>query len=115
MNKKTIASFVGVALGAAVAVAPAHAQNVRIGLLGGISGPIAAMAPPMIQASQLAVAQINAQGGILKGGKLEVVVGAAPATRRMPPTPRPRRSTSTASSPPSARTARGRCWPRPTR
>ncbi|MCK2088293.1 ABC transporter substrate-binding protein [Thauera aromatica] len=75
MNKKSIASFVGVALGAAVAVAPAHAQNVRIGLLGGISGPIAAMAPPMIQASQLAVAQINEQGGILKGGRLEVVVG----------------------------------------
>ncbi|AVR89976.1 ABC transporter substrate-binding protein [Thauera aromatica] len=75
MNKKSIASFVGVALGAAVAVAPAHAQNVRIGLLGGISGPIAAMAPPMIQASQLAAAQINEQGGILKGGRLELVVG----------------------------------------
>jgi branched-chain amino acid transport system substrate-binding protein len=53
----------------------ALAQEVKIGLVGGISGPIAALAPPMITASQLAVEQVNAQGGILNGQKLVAVVG----------------------------------------
>jgi branched-chain amino acid transport system substrate-binding protein len=53
----------------------ALAQDVKIGLVGGISGPIAALAPPMIKASQLAVEQVNAQGGILNGQKLVAVVG----------------------------------------
>ena len=75
MNKKTLATLVGSLLGAAVLATPAHAQNVKIGLLGGISGAIAAMAPSMLDASRLAVAQVNEQGGILNGGKLEVVVG----------------------------------------
>jgi hypothetical protein len=62
-------------LGAAVAAAPAHAQDVKIGLMAAISGPIAALAPPMAAASKLAVTHVNEQGGILKGGKLEAVLG----------------------------------------
>ncbi|HEY9537435.1 MAG TPA: ABC transporter substrate-binding protein, partial [Kiloniellaceae bacterium] len=53
----------------------ALAQEVKIGLVGGISGPIAALAPPMIQASKLAVEHVNAQGGLLGGKKLVAVVG----------------------------------------
>lgn len=53
----------------------ALAQEVKIGLVGGISGPIAALAPPMIKASQLAVENVNAQGGILNGQTLTAVVG----------------------------------------
>jgi branched-chain amino acid transport system substrate-binding protein len=53
----------------------ALAQEVKIGVVGGISGPIAALAPPMIKASQLAVEQVNAQGGILDGRKLAAVIG----------------------------------------
>lgn len=53
----------------------AVAQEVKLGLIGGISGPIAALAPPMIKASQLAVEHVNAQGGILDGRKLVAVVG----------------------------------------
>ncbi|GAB4355489.1 MAG: ABC transporter substrate-binding protein [Kiloniellaceae bacterium] len=53
----------------------AQAAEVKIGLLGGISGPIAALAPPMIKASQLAVEHVNAQGGILNGDTLVAVVG----------------------------------------
>lgn len=75
MKAKTRATLVGAVLGATVVAAPAHAQNVKIAVLAGISGPIAALAPPMVAASRLAVAQINEQGGILNGGKLEVVVG----------------------------------------
>ena len=53
----------------------AQAAEVKIGLLGGISGPIAALAPPMIKASQLAVEHVNAQGGLLDGDTLAAVVG----------------------------------------
>ncbi|HRD33771.1 MAG TPA: ABC transporter substrate-binding protein [Rhodocyclaceae bacterium] len=76
MKLKTTAGLIGSILGATLlAATPAQAQNVKIGLLGGITGPIAAMAPPMLAASQLAVAHVNEQGGIGNGGKLEVVVG----------------------------------------
>jgi branched-chain amino acid transport system substrate-binding protein len=53
----------------------ADAAEVKIGVLGGISGPIAALAPPMIEASKMAVAHVNAQGGILKGDTLAAVIG----------------------------------------
>lgn len=53
----------------------AQAETVKIGLAGGISGPIAAMAPQMLEAKKLAVQQVNDQGGILKGQKLEPVIG----------------------------------------
>ena len=46
MNKKAIAGLVGAMLGAAVVAAPAHAQDVKLGLMAAISGPIAALAPP---------------------------------------------------------------------
>ena len=75
MKKKAIAGLVGTLLGAARVAAPAHAQNVKIGLMSAISGPIAALAPPMAAASRLAVTHVNEQGGILNGGKLEVVLG----------------------------------------
>ncbi|MCK6397055.1 ABC transporter substrate-binding protein [Thauera aminoaromatica] len=75
MKKRTVAAVVGAMLGAAVVAAPAHAQDVKLGLMAAISGPIAALAPPMAAASKLAVAHVNEQGGILKGGKLEVVLG----------------------------------------
>jgi branched-chain amino acid transport system substrate-binding protein len=55
--------------------APAHAQNQKIALLSGISGPIAAMAPAMIEAMKLAITHVNEQGGIGNGGRLEFVIG----------------------------------------
>jgi branched-chain amino acid transport system substrate-binding protein len=72
MLKKTTLSMM---LAASVVSVPALAQDTKIALLGGITGPIAAMAPSMIEASRLAVTQINEQGGIGKGGKLEMLVG----------------------------------------
>ena len=38
MNKKAIAGLVGAMLGAAVVAAPAHAQDVKLGLMAAISG-----------------------------------------------------------------------------
>ncbi|WP_193367485.1 ABC transporter substrate-binding protein [Pelagibius marinus] len=61
-------------LGAAEA-GPALAEDVKVAVISGISGPIAALAPPIIDASRLAIAQVNDQGGILGGRKLMAVVG----------------------------------------
>lgn len=61
-------------LGATALAAPAHA-DVKIGLLGGVSGPIAAMAPAMIDSANLAIKQVNDAGGILDGQQLVGVVG----------------------------------------
>ncbi|MCT8999532.1 ABC transporter substrate-binding protein [Chelativorans intermedius] len=72
--KKVHLAFAATLLGATAMAAPAHA-DVKIGLLAGVSGPIAPMAPPMIDAAQLAVQQVNEQGGILDGQKLVTVVG----------------------------------------
>lgn len=67
--------FLGALLGATALTAPALAADVKIGLVGGISGPIAAMAPAMIDAQKLAIQQVNDGGGILDGGALVGVVG----------------------------------------
>lgn len=74
MKTKILALAAGLMTATALASVPAHA-DVKIGLLGGISGPIAAMAPAMIDAAQLAVQQVNEQGGIGDGEKLVGVVG----------------------------------------
>ncbi len=52
---------------------PAMAE-VKIGLVGGITGATAGLAPEMYKAYNLAVAQVNEQGGILDGQKFEGVV-----------------------------------------
>ena len=62
------------ALAAAVAAGPAQAQDVKIGGLFGITGPIASLVPPIVESAKLAVKQVNEQGGIGKGGKLEMII-----------------------------------------
>ncbi|HRP96380.1 MAG TPA: ABC transporter substrate-binding protein [Rhodocyclaceae bacterium] len=75
MKGKSTAALAASLLGAALIASPAHAQNQKIALVSGISGPIAAMAPAMLEAMKLAVTHVNEQGGIGSGGKLEFVVG----------------------------------------
>ncbi|GAA0779495.1 amino acid ABC transporter substrate-binding protein [Roseibium denhamense] len=74
MKTKFLALAAGLMAATALASAPAQA-DVKIGLVGGVSGPIAAMAPAMIDAAQLAVQQVNEQGGIGDGETLSGVVG----------------------------------------
>lgn len=62
-----------VAAGVLTAASPALAQDVTIGFLGGLTGPIESMAPGIVAGAQLAVDQVNAQGGILDGGTLNMV------------------------------------------
>lgn len=53
----------------------AFAQDVKLGALNGMTGGLAAYAPPIIDGEQLAVDHVNAGGGILGGRKLVLVLG----------------------------------------
>jgi len=73
MNKST--KILG--LSAAVALllaAPAMAQDVKLGFLADLTGPIAGFAPGMVDAGNLAIKNVNDQGGILGGKTLTSVV-----------------------------------------
>jgi branched-chain amino acid transport system substrate-binding protein len=54
--------------------APAHADDVKIGILFGVTGPAASSVPALLDAVKLAVDEVNANGGILKGQKLQMIV-----------------------------------------
>jgi branched-chain amino acid transport system substrate-binding protein len=54
---------------------PALAEDVKLGILGDITGPIESLAPPIVAGAQLAFDHVNAQGGILNGGKIVSVTG----------------------------------------
>ncbi len=66
------ASVAGAAL---LAASAAQAQDVKLGFLGGFTGPIETLVPPIHQGAALAVDQINQQGGILDGRKLVLLQG----------------------------------------
>ncbi len=70
-------SLLGLAVGAMVLglAVPALAEDVKIGILGDITGPIESMAGPIVAGAQLAFDQVNANGGILNGGKIVTSVG----------------------------------------
>lgn len=67
------ASVAGAALMAASL--PAQAQEVKLGFLGGFTGPIETLVPPIHDGARLAVDQINEQGGILDGRTLTLLQG----------------------------------------
>lgn len=62
------------AVGALSAASPALAQGATIGFLGGFTGPIESLTPPIAEGAKLVAHQVNAQGGILDGA-LEVITG----------------------------------------
>lgn len=63
-----------VAASALAIAAPAMAQDVKIGFLADVTGPIAGFAGGMVTAGNLVVDEVNAQGGILGGQKLVSVM-----------------------------------------
>ncbi|MCD7061322.1 ABC transporter substrate-binding protein [Pelagibacterium xiamenense] len=71
-----------VAAGVVSAAAPAIAQDVNLGFVGGFTGPIESLTPPIFAGAELAVEHVNAQGGILDGGTLSILSadGACDAT-----------------------------------
>jgi len=71
LRTAALAAAASVLLGAGAA----QAAEVKIGVLWGITGPIAKFIPPMKAASDLAMKQINEQGGIGNGDKVTLVMG----------------------------------------
>ena len=67
--RRSLPIVLGAALAASMGQA-SFAQNVKIGSLSAVTGPIANLVPPIIEAEQLAVKQINEAGGILGGRQL---------------------------------------------
>ncbi|WP_283101512.1 ABC transporter substrate-binding protein [Vreelandella populi] len=72
MKKALLAMAVAAATTAFAGLAQAE---VKIGFLGGFTGPIESLTPPIYDGAQLAVAQVNEQGGILDGQTLAMPSG----------------------------------------
>jgi branched-chain amino acid transport system substrate-binding protein len=72
----TFRNFLAASAAAAVlaAASAASAADVKIGFLGGFTGPIESLVPPIHEGAKLAVKHVNEQGGIL-GGQLVMVQG----------------------------------------
>src|SRR5690349_18655262 len=69
-------AMIGAGLFAAslLAVGPVNAEDIKIGVLAGVTGPTASATPPLLDAVNLVVDEVNANGGILGGQKLRAVV-----------------------------------------
>ena len=66
---------------ALLAAAPAFAADVTLGFLGGFTGPIESLTPPIFNGAKLAVQEVNDQGGILDGKlSIESADGACDST-----------------------------------
>jgi branched-chain amino acid transport system substrate-binding protein len=53
----------------------AMAADVKFGFLGGVTGPIESLVPPIIDGANLAATHVNDQGGLLDGKTIEFIVG----------------------------------------
>ena len=66
--------FVALAFGLLLS-GPADAEDVKVGILFGVTGQFADFVPPLLDAVRLAVDEVNGNGGILRGQKLQTVLG----------------------------------------
>ena len=75
-GRKAILGLTASLLALGVSAASAQDAAIKVGLIGGITGPIESLMPPIANAAKLAVAQVNEAGGIGKNGaKVEMVIG----------------------------------------
>jgi len=74
-RSKSILALATAALALTAGAASAQDAPVRLGFIGGITGPIESLMPPITDAARLAVSQVNAAGGIGNGRQVEMVVG----------------------------------------
>ena len=83
----SLAALAMVALLAVTSAGRAAEPPVKIGIPVGLSGANSVVAPSVVQAAQLAAAEINAKGGILgRMVELAVALTAVGPTARWPPT-----------------------------
>ena len=66
--------LITVAAMAALAAAPAMAHDIKVGSVAGVTGPIAELAAPIVGGRNLAAEHINAQGMLLDGHALVLVL-----------------------------------------
>lgn len=59
---------------------PANAEDIKIGILFDVTGPVADMVPPLLDATKLAVDEVNANGGLLKGQNLQTALADSKGT-----------------------------------
>ena len=72
---KLVKQLAVTACAAAMFATAAHAESIKVGSAGGVTGPIAELVATIVKGRDLARDQINAEGGLLKGDKLEMVIG----------------------------------------
>ncbi len=72
---KLVKQLAVTACAAAMFATAAHADSIKVGSAGGVTGPIAELVATIVKGRDLARDQINAEGGLLKGDKLEMVIG----------------------------------------
>lgn len=60
--KKTLAVVI-----ASTAMASFSHAEIKLGFLGGFTGPIESLSPPIYEGAKVAIAQVNTQGGVLDG------------------------------------------------
>ncbi len=72
-NNPAVAVFAA-AMTALLSVSIANADSVKIGFLGGFTGPIESLTPPIQKGADLAVSEVNAAGGV-NGSSIEIVAG----------------------------------------
>jgi branched-chain amino acid transport system substrate-binding protein len=77
MRGKTFSRILaaGVLAGAMLAGVSARAMEVKIGFLGGFTGPIESMVPPIAKGAELAIRGVNEAGGVLGGMKVKMPTG----------------------------------------
>ena len=75
MSSRLRTVFAATVAGAALLSVQASAQEVKLGFLGGFTGPIETLVPPIFEGAKLAVAQVNEQGGMLDGRTLTLAQG----------------------------------------
>lgn len=57
------------------ATSAVQAADVKIAFLGGFTGPLESLTPPIYAGAKLAIDQVNSQGGIFDGSKIELLKG----------------------------------------
>lgn len=68
--RRTLLASAAMALGLAAAATAARADEIKIGVLLGYTGPIESLTPGMADSAELAMSEVNAAGGVLGGATL---------------------------------------------
>jgi branched-chain amino acid transport system substrate-binding protein len=73
--KKLLLASAATALVAGAALAGSHSKEVKVGIVLGFTGPLESITPGMAAGAELAIAEINAAGGVIDGTMVTPVRG----------------------------------------